>query len=148
MGQRERADNGQYTETVTPERVLTALTTTASPVATTSDVASRLDCTNEAARVKLAQLHEEGRVARRKVGSSAVVWWPAETEPPSEIAATTDDRSAIEERGTDDVLDVLETFVEEGDAPESPLPSAEAVRDDYHAHRHRENLERLAHESE
>ena len=148
MGQRERTDDGRYAETVTPERVLEALTATATPVATAIDVADRLGCTSEAARVKLARLHEEGRVDRRKVGSSAVVWWPADTDSSIEVAATADDRSAVEERDPEDIIEVLEAFVEEGDAPEPPLPSAEAVHDDYHAHRHRENLDRLARESE
>lgn len=59
-----------------------------------------------------------------------------------------DDRSAVEERDAEDIIEELEQFLNEGDAPAAPLPSAEAVRDDYHAHRHRENLERLAREGE
>jgi hypothetical protein len=54
-----------------------------------------------------------------------------------------DDRTAVDERKREDVLDALETFLAEQNVPETP-PSAAAVRDDYHAHRHRENLERLA----
>lgn len=59
-----------------------------------------------------------------------------------------DDRTAVEERDAEDIIEVLEAFIEEGDAPESPIPSTETVRDDYHAHRHRENVEHLAREGE
>jgi predicted ArsR family transcriptional regulator len=148
MGQRERSDDGRYTETVTPERVRAALAATADPVATASDVADQLGCTSEAARVKLVRLREEGAVDRRKVGSSAVVWWPADGGSPIEAAAAGDDRSAVEERDAEDIIANLEAFDAEGEPPASPLPSAEAVRDDYHAHRHRENLERLARDRE
>ena len=55
-----------------------------------------------------------------------------------------DDRTVIEERAHEDVLDELDTFLDEYDHIDVPVPSADAVRDDYHAHRHRENLERLA----
>lgn len=80
MGQRERSNDGRFTETVTPERVLDALVATAAPVATASDVAGELGCTREAARVKLVSLKESGRVERKKVGGAAVVWWPADEE--------------------------------------------------------------------
>lgn len=78
MGQRERSNDGRFAETVTPARVFEVLTEVADPIATAGDVAEVLGCTPEAARVKLAQLVEDGRVERRKVGGAAVVWWPAE----------------------------------------------------------------------
>lgn len=80
MGQRERTDDGRFTETVTPERVLDTLLATATPVATAREVADELGCTREAARVKLAGLSESGRVERKKVGGAAVVWWPTDEE--------------------------------------------------------------------
>ena len=43
-----------------------------------------------------------------------------------------------------DILDELDTFLDEHDHIDVPVPSADAVRDDYHAHRQRENLEGLA----
>ena len=49
-----------------------------------------------------------------------------------------------EQSKPEDILDELDTFLDEHDAPDVPVPPADAVRDDYHAHRHRENLERLA----
>lgn len=60
----------------------------------------------------------------------------------------TDDRTAVDERDAEDIIADLEAFIEETDATELPLPSADAVRDDYHAHRHRENLECLANDDE
>ena len=80
MGQRERSNDGRFTETVTPGRVFEVLTEVADPIATANDVAEVLGCTREAARVKLSQLVENGRVDRRKVGGAAVVWWPADHE--------------------------------------------------------------------
>lgn len=80
MGQRERSTDGRFTETVTPGRVFEVLTEVADPIATANDVAEVLGCTREAARVKLAQLVEDGQVDRRKVGGAAVVWWPADYE--------------------------------------------------------------------
>jgi predicted ArsR family transcriptional regulator len=41
----------------------------------TGDVADVLGCSNEAARLKLNQLHEEGAVERRNVRGAVVVWW-------------------------------------------------------------------------
>ena len=80
MGQRERSNDGRFTETVTPGRVFEVLADVADPIATANDVAEVLGCTREAARVKLAQLVEDGRVDRRKVGGAAVVWWPTDHE--------------------------------------------------------------------
>lgn len=59
-----------------------------------------------------------------------------------------DDRTAVEERPPEGIIEELEAFLTGRDAPDAPLPSAETVRDDYHAHRHRENLDRLAHEGD
>lgn len=75
--QRERTEGGQYARTVTDENVLDALTTVHDeyPVATTGDVADLLDVSTEPVRRRLHDLHDEGRVERRKVGARAVVWW-------------------------------------------------------------------------
>ena len=76
---RERTETGEFVETVTLDRVVSAIPAVDAPVVTTRDVADRLDCTTEAARQKLAQLTEQGRVDRRKVGGRAVVWWLTES---------------------------------------------------------------------
>ena len=49
-----------------------------------------------------------------------------------------------EQSNSGDILDELDTFLDEHDHIDVPVPSADAVRDDCHAYRHRGNLERLA----
>ena len=46
------------------------------------------------------------------------------------------------ERDPEDILDELDTFLNERDT-DVPLPPIEELRDNYHARRHREHLERL-----
>lgn len=74
MDDRERGETGEFVETITPERVLGVFAATDGPVVTSRDVADELGCSTEVARRKLAQLHDEGRVDRRKTGRT-VVWW-------------------------------------------------------------------------
>lgn len=50
--------------------------------------------------------------------------------------------NAEEGRNAEDILSDLDTFLDECDT-DAPLPPMEALRDDYHARRHRERLERL-----
>lgn len=45
------------------------------PVLTASYVADAFDITNQAANKRLGKLHEEGKLARKKVGGAAVVYW-------------------------------------------------------------------------
>lgn len=71
----ERADTGEYVESVSTDMVLKAIDVSSYPVVTVRDVADALDCSGETARRKLNQLHDEGEVERRKVGATAVVWW-------------------------------------------------------------------------
>lgn len=77
---RERTETGEFVETITLDRVVTAIRDVDSPVVTTRDIADTLGCTTEAARQKLVTLTEQGRVDRRKVGGRAVVWWLTEAE--------------------------------------------------------------------
>lgn len=74
MADRERSESGQFVETVTLDRVLDVFDRVEGPVVTSRDIAKTLDCTGEAARQKLASLHERGVVERRKSGRT-VVWW-------------------------------------------------------------------------
>ncbi|PSQ20689.1 response regulator of citrate/malate metabolism [Halobacteriales archaeon QS_8_65_32] len=75
MGERERNEQGRYTETITPKRVLDTLRDADEPFMATGDVADALGCSNEAARLKLNQLQDEGTVERRNVRGAVVVWW-------------------------------------------------------------------------
>lgn len=80
MSDRARTDAGRYVETVTYERVLGVFEQVEGPSITSSDVATILDCSTEAARQKLNRLHERGKVHRRKTGRT-VLWWLADTDP-------------------------------------------------------------------
>lgn len=75
MPGKERAETGEYVETTGARAVLTAMRDTDGPVVTVGDVAEAVNCSRETARRKLTDLHDEGRVERRKIGASAVVWW-------------------------------------------------------------------------
>jgi predicted ArsR family transcriptional regulator len=75
MAGRDRADTGEYVETTTKREVLTTMRDTDGPIVTVGDVAEGVNCSRETARRKLTTLHTDGWVKRRKVGSSAVVWW-------------------------------------------------------------------------
>ena len=71
---RERDDSGQYVETVSLDAVLDVFEQVAGPIITSGDVAAALDCTTEAARQKLLQLHEDGELGKRKAGRTLVYW--------------------------------------------------------------------------
>jgi predicted ArsR family transcriptional regulator len=81
MSERKRNEQGRYTETITPERVLDTLADAEEPFMATGDIAEVLGCSNEAARLKLNRLYEEERVDRRNVRGAVVVWWlPEDTD--------------------------------------------------------------------
>lgn len=83
MTDRSRTDEGRYSETVTPGRVLGVFNRVSGPSITSSDVATALNCSTEAARQKLKLLHKRGEVRRRKSGGT-VLWWRVD-EMASEI---------------------------------------------------------------
>lgn len=76
--ERERDSSGRYVESITPEAVLGSMKTANDPVVTTKEIADELGCTPEAARLKLVELHKQGKVERKQVGGRAVVWWASE----------------------------------------------------------------------
>ncbi len=55
------------------------LATTGGPIATTSEVAERVEIKERTVRMKLSELADDGRVATRKIGSGRV-WWPIEPD--------------------------------------------------------------------
>lgn len=71
---RERDESGKYSETVTPDAVLSVFDEVEGPVITSTDVSEALDCTTEAARRKLKQLVNDGTLARRKSGRTVLYW--------------------------------------------------------------------------
>lgn len=73
MGDRERNEQGRYTEQVSLEDVL-GLFDGGEPL-TAGEVADAFDISNRAALNKLDELHERGEIERKEVGARAVVWW-------------------------------------------------------------------------
>lgn len=117
---------------VTDEEVLTVLRETGDPVLSTAEVAEELPIQRRATLTRLQRLAENDVLARKRTGGRNTIWWLANDEP------------LLSSRDPEEILTELETFLAEREEPGAPLPSAEAVQDDYHARRHRKNLERLA----
>lgn len=88
--ERDHDTDGRFTGR-TGDDVLNALQAHDEPVATTTDLSTVLDVTTEAVRHHLSNLHDAGRVHRKRTGASAVVWWPAAAE-----ADTDDTKSEVE----------------------------------------------------
>jgi len=72
--ERERDDSGQYTEQVSPERVLNAFDEVDLPVLTASEVAEEIGSSRSAAYNKLETLVDRGKLHKKKVGARAVVY--------------------------------------------------------------------------
>lgn len=64
----------QNEKAVTLKQVMDAYRHIPYPSATASDIAEVLGCSSETARVKLNELHVLGKVEKRRVGATAVVW--------------------------------------------------------------------------
>jgi predicted DNA-binding transcriptional regulator len=129
---RERGDNGQFVEKASRDDVLTVLVEHNEPM-TGTEVGDTLGISNRSALDKLNMLHERGVIERKKVGGRSVVWWLSDTP------SVQPDQS---HRDPTDILGDLESFLDDREKPSTP--SVEAVQEDYHARRHREQLERLA----
>lgn len=99
---RERGESGQFVKTVTKDRILGVFERVRGPVVTSSDVADQLDCTTNAAREGLAELHEQGLVERRKTGRT-VVWWLVDEEHDAPAAPLRDLVGLIGDEGVDRV---------------------------------------------
>lgn len=107
---RKRGNSGQYVESVTHNAVLDVFEQVKGPVITSADVAEALDCSSDAARKKLDELYEEGRVDRRKT-AGRLIYWLVDTDP-GEISADDPFFSAepfeggesVDEEEIDDIL--------------------------------------------
>jgi len=86
MPGKDRAESGEYVETTSTRAVLTAMRDADGPVVTVGDVAEAVACSRETARRKLTELHREGRVERREIGASAVIWWVPDTGKMEDIS--------------------------------------------------------------
>lgn len=89
VSERIRDEEGEFVETITPERALAPMRDADAPVVTASDIADELEHQSAAVTKKLEQLQERDRVARRQVGARAVVRWLVE-QPPLDTASEHD----------------------------------------------------------
>lgn len=71
---RERDDEGQYTEEITINSVLDVFGNADLPVLTSNEVAEALDCSRASAYNKLETLVDQGELQKKKVGARAVVY--------------------------------------------------------------------------
>jgi hypothetical protein len=79
-----RDEHGQFTEQVGLSDVLDVFETVEGPVITSGDVASVTGCSDDSARRKLDQLHDRGRVGRRKT-AGRVVYWRLDAADPNPV---------------------------------------------------------------
>lgn len=79
-----RDEHGQFSEEVTLHDVLAVFDAVDGPVVTTGDVADATGCSDDSARRKLGQLHEQGRVGQRKT-AGRVVYWRLDAADPNAV---------------------------------------------------------------
>lgn len=92
----KRNEGGEFTSEVTMEDVLGIFDSVEGPAITSTDVSDHLGCSREVARKRLSELHEEGRVERRKSGRT-VLWWRTDRENDYERAIGSLEGSGIAE---------------------------------------------------
>ena len=87
MADADRDEGGKYTATVSDEEIVAAIDQASSPVVTAADLEEVLPIGRRAIRERLLDLLDQDRVARKKVGGRAVVWWRADegSDSPDEI---------------------------------------------------------------
>jgi hypothetical protein len=76
-----RDESGQFTEQVSLAEVLGVFESVAGPVVTSGDVAAVTGCSRDSARRKLNQLHDQGRVRRRKASGRVIYWQQTDSDP-------------------------------------------------------------------
>jgi len=74
----DRDEGGRFATQIDRDDVERALREHGEPVATARDLADALDVSTETIRRHLTESHEAGRVAKKRVGARAVVWWAIE----------------------------------------------------------------------
>lgn len=87
MADADRDEGGKYTATVSDEEILAAIDQAPAPVVTAAELAEVLPIGRRAIRERLLDLLDQDRVARKKVGGRAVVWWRAsrpDTDAPND----------------------------------------------------------------
>jgi len=81
---KNRDEHGQFTEEVPLSEVLGVFDTVPGPVVTSGDVSSVTGCSNDSARRKLEQLHQQGSLGRRKT-AGRVVYWQLDASDPAPV---------------------------------------------------------------
>jgi Mn-dependent DtxR family transcriptional regulator len=59
----------------TAEEYIEAIESGDDPFSTASEVAERIGVTRQTAYKHLQRLYDQGRIRKKKIGSSAVIWW-------------------------------------------------------------------------
>jgi predicted ArsR family transcriptional regulator len=75
------ADSNTRVQKLNPNDLLSFARKHEEPVVTASEIAEEFDVTPKAARYRLNQLAEQGRIRGKTVGASAKVWYPVAKEP-------------------------------------------------------------------
>lgn len=73
MSDRSRNELGRFEQKVDIDEILDFFDKC--EPATVSDIAHEFGLSNRAALNKLDELHDQGKINRKEVGSRAVVWW-------------------------------------------------------------------------
>lgn len=118
---KERGEAGEYVENITLDDVRGVFDDVEGPVVLSADVADALGCSRETARRKLAQLHDRGELARRKVARRVLYWRPESADESDAGAATWDEggSAGVSPGDTDDGQRTT-TRAREDDASEDP----------------------------
>ena len=112
---KERNEDGQYVKTIDLDSVRGAVKD-GGHVVTTTDIADELDCSTEAARQKLTDLHDEGRIEKE----DSVVWWsgpPWPTDPPEDETAP--ERKRRQRRAGEQAVPAIVDHLKENDYAEA-----------------------------
>ena len=77
----EQDEQGRSPPPITLADVLEVSEKVDSPVVTSSDIAERTGCSQDSARQKLEQLHEQGEIERQEYPDRIVYWRPDAADP-------------------------------------------------------------------
>jgi predicted transcriptional regulator len=69
-------NSSEDTKNVTYENILSFIRSHQDPVVTAGEIAAEFNITRQAANYRLKKLRDQNKVAEKKVGSSAKVWFP------------------------------------------------------------------------
>ncbi len=106
MSDTGRDESGKFSSAVTDEDLLAAFDHAAAPVLTAAELAEGLPIGRGAVRERLLDLKDRGLIARKQVGSRAVVWWVVDdTDDPSDEISDNDPLFNAPTFSTDEPID-------------------------------------------